>query len=338
MTRTNSVNVELIKAHLSLLVANVTLGPGLQLELAWGPPETGPNKGKCFSLSRLEDAVAAAAAVNEAGNNVYVGITLKAASAPALGRTRRADVALATMLVVDLDSDLVAGARKLPPNIRPQLLTVTGNRPVLRGHLWIRLIPTVDMDTWDIVLRRLVDECGGDVGALGRSRVMRLAGTNSFPSAAKRQRGYIVEPVAAHLINAPAYELNMIANSLPSRPAAPAFWHRPRTDYASKLSPRASDVISALGVLPDQYAQQFDLWLRTGFALHDFDASARGLNLWRSFSLRCPEKAAATDFGRKWGSFGPNGNQRAITIAWLFSQARIHGWRGPRVSARARKK
>jgi hypothetical protein len=236
------------------------------------------------------------------------------------------------MLAIDIDSDLVVAARKLPIGIRPQLLAVTGKHPTLRGHLWIGVTPNRDLDLVDEVLSRMVHLCGGDMAARGRARVMRLAGTVSRPSRAKRCRGYVTELVSGHAFDAPTYDLDALARALPCRPSRAK---PPQSIRRTSASAALIEVSSALHWLPDRYSQDHDLWLRVGFALHDFDPGPRGLELWKAFSMRCPEKAAETNFERRWQTFGRPASRR-ITIRWLYAEALRVGWSGCRTLRRGK--
>lgn len=323
MTTELRPHVGLITSHL-LLIATVEKSSRLKLELAWGLPEHGPCHARCFSLHELSAAAAFAASINAQGCNVYLGVTLKASTAPAGKRTSNRHAALATVLAIDVDDDLVRCARRLPPELRPRLLTVTGRQPTLRGHFWFQLRPTSELELFEEAVQRAVEVCGGDAAARGRARVMRLAGTVSYPSEAKVRRGYAPEVVAAHFVASAAYDVRDILNILPP-PIRPA--PRPTSAAPSQGTPaaRLSDVISALSSLPKEYAEDYPLWLRTGFALHDFDAGPAGLDLWTRFSFRCPVKASSTDFEARWATFGRQAH-RPITVRWLLAQARTHGW------------
>ena len=92
----------------------------------------------------------------------------------------------------------------------------------------------------------------------------------------------------------------------------------------------ASIVYSMFSALPDSYATDYGLWLRTGFALHDFDEGKFGLLLWERFSDRCREKANRTDFEAYWSSFGRDYPGKKIGLSWLWRHAQAHGWRPPR--------
>ena len=322
-----------IVQHLNFIVSNArSLSPELQLELAWGGPEEGPSSARLYPVSLIEKAADDAVFFNQAGCNLYVGTTLKRTDAPKSRRSSRVHALLATCVAVDIDGNLVAGARGLPLGIKPQLVVVTGSTPHTRGHLWFGIKASDDLDRWDEATSRAVASCGGDMNARGRSRLMRLGGTVSYPSSSKQLRGYTVEPVTIHPVPGPSYELEQLISALPAvkvtglavlPPAAPSNrrgW--PPTNVV--------DVQSALAALPIIYAQDHDLWLRTGFSLYSFDPGPRGLAMFKQFSARSPQQAARTDFNRKWRDFTPNPGCRPITIGWLFAQAKLHGWRNPR--------
>ena len=80
-------------------------------------------------------------------------------------------------------------------------------------------------------------------------------------------------------------------------------------------------VLSMLSVLPDAIAADYGTWLRVGFALHAFDGGKVGLTLWKKFSMRCPEKAVATDFDAKWAAASP------VKVVLRSGSARCGSWR-----------
>lgn len=203
--RTNlSPNLEAIRRHLVWACSSAAIGsPELRLEISWGEPDDGPNRSRTYSVAEIADAAGFAAWINRRGCNVYVGATLKSPDAPAKGRTSAAQSVLATCLPIDVDDGLIAVARQVALVARPQLLVLTGTRPQLRGQLFVRIEPTLDLDGWDEVHGRLVRYCGGDTNALGRNRLTRLAGTVSYPSHAKADRGYIEELTSAYFSPAP---------------------------------------------------------------------------------------------------------------------------------------
>jgi Primase C terminal 2 (PriCT-2) len=301
--------------------------PHMRLEIAWADPDTGPNRAKTFPIDAIDDAVRFAVWINQKGKNVYVGATLKRADTPAKGRTRTEHATVATCLAMI---------------VRPQLIVITGCTPQARGSLWIRIATTADMARWSEVNRRSVFFSDGDRNALGTYRLMRLAGSVSFPSVKKQARGYVDELTIIHPVKAPAYDVRELLDGFPAV----------RLDNAIDLSGSDnSDAPTALGgnlstrlpvnrtnvalihsmldALPNEYVTEYDPWLRVGFALHSFDDGDIGLALWERFSNRSPEKAEGTDFARLWAGFRRDYEGKKISLGWLRANSQEHGWRAP---------
>ena len=250
----------------------------------WG---RGPSCAKTFRLDQIDDAVDFAVWINSRGCNVYIGATLKRADTPAKGRTQSKHAALATCLPIDIDGHFVCGARKLAVIAKPQLVVITGSTPKSRGQLWVRLTPTEDLTLWNEVNRRSVFFSGGDRFALGTYRLMRLAGSVSFPPLKKQARGYGVELTIARFCNAPAHDLRELVHRFPAiesdnAPGTSKKSHTGGDGIAAMLGNNLYDrlpvnrtnvalIQSMLDALPDEYAIEYDPWVRIGFALHDFD-------------------------------------------------------------------
>lgn len=302
-----------------------SIAPDLRVEIAWGDPASGPNNSRTYAIGDLKNAAQFAAWINRKGCNVYIGVTLKSADAPHEGRTAANNAALATCLPVDSDTQFVATADKLAMIARPELVVMTGRYPESRGQFFIRIKPTLDLTAWETVHEWIVRKCGGDENALGRNRLMRLAGSVSYPSPKKVERGYVVERTSAHFVPAPEYSVPDLLAALPeppvvqSAPAVPTIFAGGGT---RRTKPSLPAVEAALRNLPDAYAEHQRLWIKVGFSLFDFDPSPSGLDLWQRFSQRCPEKAATTDFPKIWKGFGGPYTGRRITISWLLREAR----------------
>jgi len=317
--------------------------PDLRLEIAWADPDTGPNRAKTFRIDAVDDAIRFAVWINQKGTNVYVGATLKRADTPTKGRTGTEHAAIATCLPIDIDGDLLEGTRKLATIARPQLIVVTGCTPQARGSLWIRIVATDDMALWSEVNRRSVFFSGGDRNALGTYRLMRLAGSVSFPSAKKQARGYVDELTIVHPVKAPTYGVRELLDSFPAvRPDNKIDPSRSgnsastatglRGNLGDRLPVNRTNVAlvqSMLDALPSEYATEYDPWLRVGFALHSFDEGDIGLALWERFSNRSREKAEGTDFARLWAGFSRQYEGKRITVGWLRANAQERRWRAP---------
>jgi len=302
-----------------------SVAPDLRVEIAWGAPDSGPNRSRTYGIDELGGAVAFAVWINRKGCNVYVGATLKSADAPHKGRTGADKASLATCLPVDSDTQFVATADQLATIAKPQLLILTGQHPEARGQLFVRIKPTTDLTAWEAAHERVVRKCGGDENALGRTRLMRLAGSVSYPSPQKVKRCYVVERTSAHFVPAPEYSIPDLLAALPAPPVhkpAPALPTIFAGGGARRAKPPLPAVEAALRNLPDAYAEQQRLWIKVGFSLFDFDPTPSGLDLWRRFSQRCPMKEGETNFPKVWRGFGRSYKGRRITISWLLRESR----------------
>ena len=325
MTVTFEPDVRTMLLHLVWLTHPArSFASDLRVEIAWGDPASGPNHSRTYCIAELDQAAMFAAWINRKSCNVYLGVTLKSADAPHKGRTAANMAALATCLPVDSDAQFVATAEKLAMIAKPELVVITGRYPESRGQLFARIKPTTDLASWETVHERIVRRCDGDENALGRNRLMRLAGSVSFPSPKKIERGYIIERTSAHFVPAPEYSVPDLLAAIPVPPALRSALGAP-TIFASGRARRAKPplpaVEAALRGLPDAYAEQQRLWIKVGFALFDFDPSSSGMGLWQRFSQRCPTKAAKSDFPKLWRSFGAPYAGRRITISWLLREA-----------------
>lgn len=189
-------DVDAMRRHLEWHVerARKAYGDAL-IEIAWsGGVEEGPNRAKLFGLHELDAAAAHAARVNAERCNVYVGVTLKQPATPRGKRTRGADFYVATSIPVDMDTGAETALGRLRAFGKPGLVVTTGITPETRQQAWLRLSkPCADGPLVAETFAGLVDEVGGDADAKGLARVMRLAGSVSYPPENKRARGYVVE-------------------------------------------------------------------------------------------------------------------------------------------------
>jgi hypothetical protein len=215
-----------------------SVAPDLRVEIAWGASDCGPNRSRTYGIDELDCAGRFSAWINSKGCNVYVGATLKSSDAPHMGRTGADKASLATCLPVDSDNQFVATASQLAAIAKPQLLVVTGRYPEARGQMFVRIKPTIDLAAWEAVHKRIVKKCGGDENALGRNRLMRLAGSVSYPSPRKVERGYVIERTSAHAVPAPEYSVQGVTVSTGTTGATHQISQRP--GEATALGRRSS--------------------------------------------------------------------------------------------------
>jgi hypothetical protein len=156
-------------------------------------------------------------------------------------------------------------------------------------------------------------------------------------------KGYIVVAPSVHPETGAIYEWTKgpeipVANaphwlSAPrTQPNDPADDDVLRSPDAGPLSgfglPDARDM---LRYVPPAMWDDYDSWLRIGFALHaQFDGSSDALALWDEYSRRSPKHEAGV-CSDKWSSMRDN-KEANYTIRSLIREARTNGWRDQRAA------
>ena len=144
-----------------------------------------------YAEHSFEQAVDDIIAMNKT-HNVYIVVNpvLESASLNATD----ADIVRSFFAFVDADD---AGAAERARNFDAfdkAMEVVTGITPHLRNHIYYRFDePVTDMQQWKTLQRALIQNLGTDVNIHNPSRIMRVAGTVSYPSKAKINRGYKTE-------------------------------------------------------------------------------------------------------------------------------------------------
>ena len=144
-----------------------------------------------YAEHSFEQAVDDIIAMNKT-HNVYIVVNPVPESA-SLNATD-ADIVRSFFAFVDADD---AGAAERARNFDAfdkAMEVVTGITPHLRNHIYYRFDePVTDMQQWKTLQRALIQNLGTDVNIHNPSRIMRVAGTVSYPSKAKINRGYKTE-------------------------------------------------------------------------------------------------------------------------------------------------
>ena len=156
-----------------------------------------PNTAR-FSLDWINDAAEHAQAMNDAGRNVYMCIN------PVDGRAdikagkgaHDDDILAAFYCFADADTD---GAMKNILSFAGPQFTMsvkTGTTPFVRGHCYWRLEdPVRNLQAWRDTQQSIAHSLKTDEVVINPSRIMRIAGTVSWPSAKKVAKGYKPELV-----------------------------------------------------------------------------------------------------------------------------------------------
>ncbi len=245
VTATQSVashapNIADIKAHLFTLFAPefVKDYPNAWIEVAFTKPNGKLNRAKLFSAFDLKAAADFAFAKNRARFNIYVGAALRQGERPPSGRATKKNFLAAAFAWVEYDK---AGDRERVADIckaeqlEPAMRNGTGTTPNPRDHLYFRNATPIkehaELEAANEALQQLL----GTDSVSNCDRVLRLAGTVSYPSADKIARGYVTELTTLKIAgDPPSYSVDALC-SLRKVRAAPA--QAPATASASSSKP-----------------------------------------------------------------------------------------------------
>ena len=152
-----------------------------------------------FTLEAVAEAVDFALQMNATKLNVYMMINPINPSAciqPGRGATDT-DIVRAHYSFADADDRQgLQGLTSLADNLPPGIHVTTGTVPYERSHAYWKLAkPCYDMNFWTSKQAHIADQCDTDNSVKNPSRIMRLPGTVSYPSAAKQTKGYMPELV-----------------------------------------------------------------------------------------------------------------------------------------------
>ena len=137
-----------------------------------------------------DDALSSAISLNLAGWNAYVCVnpisSLKSGSADAKS------IVAAYYIYADAD-DFEAASRLRSASPRPDFFVRTGSKPHERLHAYWAIQDIASLDEWQRMQGALIAKFRTDPAIKDASRIMRLAGTISYPSKAKAKKGYETE-------------------------------------------------------------------------------------------------------------------------------------------------
>jgi len=133
---------------------------------------------------------------NRQGFNVYVTVNPAVPLGP---HVKDGDVIQIPFLFADADERGVVSKVKSDFIHRPDAHICTGTMPFERGHFYWQLeepVQPTDFEQWKELMQNIAKRHGCDPQICNPSRIMRLGGTVSYPSKAKRARGYQTELTA----------------------------------------------------------------------------------------------------------------------------------------------
>jgi RecA-family ATPase len=153
-----------------------------------------------FRLDQIDEAVQHAEAMNNAKANIYMCINaidpILAENIPAGKAAKDTDIMAAFYCFADADTK---GAMENIMSFAGPKFTMsvkTGTTPFARGHAYWELEePCQNMDAWKEVQKSIAASLHTDPAVINPSRIMRVAGTVSWPNKKKQEKGYVPELV-----------------------------------------------------------------------------------------------------------------------------------------------
>jgi hypothetical protein len=228
-------NLRMIRDHLKHLFRHACQDyPQGRVEIAWSDPSGAVNSANSFLLTPegLDEAAMEAERRNLDHRNIYVGVNPRKPGSPPFGRAKSDEVERAYFQFADVDRpEGIAKLRERLP-LSYTMAVTTGRTPGPRVHpYWELEEPITDMAMWRAQQGAIADYFESD-RVLDPGRVMRLAGTISYPPARKAAQGYKIEPVTLRTI----YEDDEERPLVSSEAVFYAYPWRRTSDYAENQS------------------------------------------------------------------------------------------------------
>ena len=142
-----------------------------------------------------DEAVSKMIRLNEVGWNCYICVNPIDPDHRAPARDR--DILTAFYAFIDADDENAANNIKQSP-LLPDFCVQTGTIPEKRMHAYWSVSDVPCLESWSEVQSKIIDYFGSDPAIKNPSRIMRMAGTISYPKEDKISRGYI--PEITHLV------------------------------------------------------------------------------------------------------------------------------------------
>ena len=156
-----------------------------------------------FALDAVDEATDLAARMNAMKLNVYMSINPSDPDSIAKSgkSTKDDDILRAHFSFADADDvQGLRGLSELFKLIEPDIIVTTGTIPHERCHAYWRLIePCLDLTLWKERQIQIAMKFKTDKAVVNPSRIMRVAGTVSYPSRTKLTKGYVQEFVTMNV-------------------------------------------------------------------------------------------------------------------------------------------
>ncbi|BBZ97464.1 hypothetical protein BRDID11004_16240 [Bradyrhizobium diazoefficiens] len=254
-------NADAISAFLYVLFApSVVLHyANAWIEIVCAKPGAPLNTGYFFSAHDLKAIVAFVVKKNSAGYNCYVGAAVRHGEKPESGRASKQHFCLGTHFWVDCDNAgdyerLVSLCKK--NGLQPNMEIATGTQPHHRAQVFFKCAGPItegrQLESGNTALRDFFESDH----VQNYDRVMRIAGTISYPKAEKVARGYATELTSLRIErDAPGYSVEKLCSLRPAKTTtanrASISTSVARTDYYDLFQQFADEQHRAAGRLTD---------------------------------------------------------------------------------------
>ena len=274
-----------------------------------------------FALDWMDDAVEFAVGMNRLGRNVYaVRNPIRERSS---GSASDTDIIAARYLWADCDDPLAAGNVLRFDGPKWTAAVKTGTIPDTRAHVYWELSEwCYDLDQWRAMQTTIAAHFASDPAVINPSRIMRLAGTITYPAAKKRERGYVSELVTLNTdYSEPRLPvtLDQMARVFGSR--QPAVRPLSQQAVARVAAPPGAFQIDTGGTGPSLNREQVAIQALSGMEWHN--AVIRLVASYVAKGLTDPEIHALT---QPLTLPGYTGDQTAQEVQTAIDGARRKGW------------
>jgi len=155
-----------------------------------------------FALNAVSEATDLAVRMNANKLNVYMTINpIDMGAVVKSGKSANdSDILRAHYSFADADDvQGLNGLNELSGLIEPDIIVTTGTIPHERRHAYWRLTePCLNLQLWKERQKQIAVQFKTDKAVVNPSRIMRVAGTVSYPSSSKATKGYVPELVTMH--------------------------------------------------------------------------------------------------------------------------------------------
>lgn len=148
-----------------------------------------------FKPDWMDDAVEWAANMAALGYNCYA--VRNPIRDDVIGSAKDTDIVAAFFLWADCDDSVATDNIRRFDGPPYTAIIRTGKTPSPRVHIYWELAePCTDMAAWRDMQQRIAQHFQSDPAVINPSRIMRIAGTPTFPDSKKQARGYVSEMTA----------------------------------------------------------------------------------------------------------------------------------------------